>query len=132
MSTNYDRREALKWIGSTVFIGLVGCGGGDGGGDGPHEVPHPDDQSLPDAEATGKSLGGTPRSPGTQQAKENVQYQHSPKGDQYCGNCSLYVPDENGDGFGACAVVAGKIHPCDWCNLYTEYTGEGAVECAKA
>lgn len=148
MTNELNRREALKWIGSTLIGGSMltvasGCGGGDGdngdgGGDdsadqGPsHEVPHPNNDTLPESEAKGESLSGATRTPGGQQAQDNpgVALQHKPSGNQYCGNCSLYVPDQNGDGFGACLSVKGKIHPCDWCILYTEHSGEGVVPCA--
>lgn len=153
MTAEYDRRQALKWIGRTLIGGSLitvaaGCGGGDDGEEteggesqggesqeGPtHAAPHPENETLSDAEANGESLSGATRSPGAQQAPDNpgVNLQHSPEGNQYCGNCSLYVPDQNGDGFGACLSVAGKIHPCDWCVLYTEHTGEGVVSCAAA
>ena len=123
----------------------VGCGEGDGdGGNGGdetadqedpyHEVPHPENETLPESEARGESLSGATRTPGGQQPQDNpgVALQHKPSGNQYCGNCSLYVPDQNGDGFGACLSVKGKIHPCDWCILYTEHSGEGVVSCGQA
>lgn len=143
MNDELNRRQALKWIGGTLIGGSMltvaaGCGGdGDDGegGEGPsHEIPHPDNDTLPEAEARGEALSGATRTPGSQQPQDNpgVALQHEPEGDQYCGNCSLYVPDQNGDGFGACLSVQGKIHPCDWCVLYTEHSGEGAVSCAQA
>ncbi|PQJ33412.1 hypothetical protein BSZ35_01295 [Salinibacter sp. 10B] len=148
MTNELNRREALKWIGSTLIGGSMltvvsGCGGGDGNdgdGDGDdsadqgpsHEVPHPNNDTLPESEAKGESLSGATRTRGGQQSQDNpgVALQHKPSGNQYCGNCSLYVPDQNGDGFGACLSVKGKIHPCDWCILYTEHSGEGVVSCA--
>lgn len=140
-----ERRRYLKYAGSALFVGLAGCAG-DGGTDTPtptptepeapsepnHEVPHPDDDTLPESEATGEILAGGERSPGGQSEKDgpSVQLQHIPNGKQHCGNCSLFVPDQNDDGFGACASVAGKIHSCDWCLLYTEYEGDG-VSCGQ-
>lgn len=145
MTDEYDRRQALKWIGSSLLGGSMltvaaGCGGDDGDAEdgddeGPgHSVPHPNNQTLAEAEANGETLSGATRSPGAQQPQDSpgVNLQHAPDGNQYCGNCSLYVPDQNGDGFGACLSVEGKIHPCDWCLLYTEHSGEGAVSCASA
>ncbi|MFB6099629.1 MAG: hypothetical protein ABEK84_11060 [Salinibacter sp.] len=158
MSEDFDRRQALKGIvgtvvGGSLFGGIVGCSGD--GGDGTsaaseqgaaqkeasgggaakpnHKVPHPKDGTVPEVEATGKTLAGAKRSPGAQSAKDNpsVMLQHTPNGKQACGNCSLYVPDQDGDGFGACASVKGKIHPCDWCVLYTEYSGKGVASCAQ-
>lgn len=143
----YHRRTILKAFGTaTITTALAGCSG-DGGetetptepptetpaadGEADHESPHPDDESLPDSEASGAALGGGNREPGSQSAKDNpsVMLQHTPNEAQNCGTCSLYVLDEDGDGFGACTTVAGKIHPCDWCLLYTEYSGDDAVTC---
>lgn len=140
----------LKTFGTaTIATVLAGCSGDGGGetetepetetetetdasdGEPSHEAPHPDDATLPDSEATGEALAGGNRNPGSQSAKDNpsVMLQHTPNEAQACGNCSLYVPDQNGDGFGACTTVAGKIHPCDWCVLYTEYSGGEGVPC---
>ncbi|MGM0398523.1 MAG: hypothetical protein ACQEQY_05960 [Halobacteriota archaeon] len=136
-----DRRTYLKYAGVAAVTALAGCGGDggdggdgddgdDGGDDGPgHEVPHPDDATVPDSEVNAQSLGGQSRPDEPDQAKDSVGYAHEPSGDQYCGNCSLYVPDQNDDGFGACVVVQGKIHPCDYCNLWAEYDGDDAVPC---
>lgn len=137
-----------------VPLGLAGCGGGEeeelsmdnggsskdsGGSDGSdssgsqqdHETPHPADDELADAEATGTALNGAERSPGGKQPKDSpgVMYQHKPNGDKSCGNCTMYVPDQNDDGFGACTNVDGKIHPCDYCILYTQSGSEDAVAC---
>lgn len=156
MRDPFDRRTILKTIGAgSITTAIAGCssnGGGNGdngggeatptptptqsGGSGvavDHEAPHPDDETLPDAEATGTSLSGGQREPGNQSAKDNasVMLQHEPSDGQNCGTCALYVPDQDGDGFGACTTVAGKIHPCDWCLLYSEYSGEGGIECEQ-
>lgn len=149
MTDPYERRTLLKLIGAgSITTTLAGCSsnggeGGDGGdtttpsGDGSggepnHAVPHPSDDTVPDAEATAESLSGGERQPGAQSAKDNasVMLQHTPSDGQNCGTCALYVPDQNDDGFGACTSVAGLIHPCDWCLLYTEHSGEG-VQCEQ-
>lgn len=164
MSDKYDRRQILKWIGSSVVgvflttIGLSGCGGGDdttveapetsgvGSSDksstsseeqedqGPnHDVPHPGDDKVPEAEATAAALGGSQRMKGGKSPKDgpSVQFQHKPNGAQSCGSCSLYVPDKNDDGFGACTMVEGKIHPCDFCILFSKHSGENTVACSQ-
>lgn len=96
-----------------------------------HTVPHPDNVELADAEAEGTALGGGVRTQSRKSPKDgpSVQHQHEPNGDKRCGTCAMFVPDENGDGYGACTMVEGTIHPCDFCILYTEYTGEGNVPC---
>jgi len=153
MRDPYDRRTILKTLGAgSLAVTVAGCSADTDGGDGDddsgdetttaadgsdggpaHEVPHPEDDALPEAEATGTSLSGGERQPGGQSAKDNasVMLQHEPSDGQNCGTCALYVPDQDGDGFGACTTVAGKIHPCDWCLLYTEYSGEGGVPCEQ-
>ncbi|MFB6070482.1 MAG: hypothetical protein ABEJ76_05605 [Halanaeroarchaeum sp.] len=126
-----DRRRYLKYTGVAAITALAGCSGGNGGdSDAPtHEVPHPDDDVVPDAEANAQSLIGQARPDDPTQTKADVDYQHTPNGEQYCGNCSLFVPDANGDGFGACVSVGGKIHHCDYCALYSPYDGDGVVPC---
>lgn len=138
-----DRRSYLKYAGTAVLAGLAGCSGdgdtGDGestptsepDGDGApsHESPH--QAELAEAEITGDSLAGAARSPDAVIPADDpsVELQHEPKDGQFCGTCALYVPDQNDDGFGACASVEGTIHPCDYCLLYTEHDGEGTVAC---
>lgn len=148
MRDSTHRRTLLKRIGAaSITAGIAGCasdGGDDGGdetrtateepdGEPNHDVPHPDNENIPDAEATGESLSGGEREPGAQSEPDNasVSLQHTPSDSQNCGTCSLYVPDQNDDGFGACTSVAGKIHPCDWCLLYTEYSGDDGVPCEQ-
>ncbi len=127
-----DRRSYLKYAGAATLTALAGCSGGGGGNGGGseanHEVPHPDDGTVPDAEASGTALNGQSRSSASQ-GKDAVSYQHTPDGEQFCGNCGLFVPDQDGDGFGACTLVQGKIHHCDWCSAYSPYDGDGVVPC---
>lgn len=96
-----------------------------------HEVPHPGNDEVPEAEATAAALGGSQRAKGGKSPKDgpSVQYQHKPNGSQNCGSCSLYVPDKDGDGFGACTMVEGKIHPCDFCILFSKHSGDNTVPC---
>ena len=131
--TRTDRRSYLKYAGAATLVGLAGCSGGGGGnGDGgngaTHEVPHPS-ETVPEPEVTAQALNGQSRPENPNQAKEDVGFEHEPNGDQHCGNCGLFVPDGNDDGYGACTVVQGTIHPCDWCNLWAAYDGEDTVPC---
>lgn len=127
-----DRRTYLKYTGVAAITALAGCGGSGNGGDPEpnHEVPHPNDDTVPDAEINAETLGGQARPDDPGQGKDQVGYEHVPSGEENCGNCNLYVPDQDEDGFGACAVVNGKIHPCDFCNLWAPYDGDDAVECS--
>ena len=45
-------------------------------------------------------------------SKEAAAYQDTPKGDQNCANCSLFVAPS------ACGVVEGVISSSGWCKLY--------------
>lgn len=129
-TSGMDRRSYLKYAGVATMTAMAGCGGGgDGGDEANHEVPHPDDETVPDAELTAEALNGQSRPETVNQGKDGVDYSHSPSDDQYCGNCALYVPDQDDDGFGACTAVSGKIHPCDYCNLWSSYDGDDAVPC---
>lgn len=132
-----NRRTYIKYTGAAAIATLAGCSGGgadDGGTPEPnHEVPHPNDSAVPDSEATGVALEGEKRDPALTQEKgaDTVEYQHIPDGEKHCGNCKEFVPDQDGDGFGACLKVAGKIHPCDSCALYDgPYEGDDAVSCS--
>ena len=48
----------------------------------------------------------------TKIAQKLVQYQEKPKGPQECDNCLHFVPPSS------CKMVAGKINPKGWCQLY--------------
>jgi hypothetical protein len=152
------RRSFLKYAGVAAVSGLAGCAGGDGettptatdsptetatasptetasatptsgGGEATHEVPHPNDGAVPEAERNAEALNGLQRPDDPAENKSGIGFQHEPEGEQYCGNCSQYVPDRTGDGFGACYLVDGKIHPCDYCILWVEYDGDDPVPC---
>lgn len=131
-----NRRTYIKYTGAAAIATLAGCSGGNGGDGDPepnHDVPHPDDGTVPDAEATGVAFEGEDRDPDLVQAKDAdaVNYQHTPNGNEYCGNCEEFVPDEDGDGYGACLLVAGKIHACDYCDLYEgPYEGDDVATCS--
>ena len=45
-------------------------------------------------------------------AQNLVHYQEKPKGPQECDNCLHFVPPAS------CKMVAGKINPKGWCQLY--------------
>jgi hypothetical protein len=33
-----------------------------------------------------------------------------------CANCEDFIPDRNGDAYGACSAVEGYIDSADWCS----------------
>lgn len=53
-----------------------------------------------------------------QTPKSALQYQDTPKGDQKCSNCSLYIPGPSADAMGHCQVVAGEVSPNGWCSAW--------------
>jgi hypothetical protein len=47
-------------------------------------------------------------------SQATAAYQATPKGDQRCDNCSLFVAPAS------CKFVAGTISPSGWCKLYAK------------
>jgi hypothetical protein len=50
-------------------------------------------------------------------AQTAVAYQATPKGDQQCGNCSLFQPPS------ACTLIDGTISPSGWCKFWVKKAG---------
>jgi hypothetical protein len=45
-------------------------------------------------------------------SQESATYQNSPKGNQNCANCKLFVPPSS------CTLVEGLISPQGWCKFW--------------
>jgi hypothetical protein len=83
---------------------------------------------VPDAYMSALSLGGEERNPDDLRTKSAVtfsEYEDVEGSDIHepgtcCANCADYIPDKNGDGYGACAEVEGYIAGEDWCSVYEE------------
>jgi hypothetical protein len=138
-----SRRESRRWFlglaGTAAVAGIAGCSGDDGGSDGSGTGGAETDRAeaepdggggsggslgpVPEEYVTATAQDGTERSPDSVASKEAVRYQSEPKDGAQCTGCRFYVPDRNGDGLGACAVVAGEIEPGAWCSSYVEYEG---------
>ncbi|ELZ80331.1 high-potential iron-sulfur protein [Haloferax larsenii] len=81
---------------------------------------------VPEEYRTALSQADEGRNPDELFTKEATQFQEATDAveaglaqeGQDCGNCAEYIPDKNGDGFGACARVEGYIDPADWCSLW--------------
>lgn len=83
---------------------------------------------VPEVYLTATSLGDEQRDPDDLFSKADVSYveyesaqensAHQPG--RCCANCADFIPDKNGDGFGACAEVEGYIDRADWCTVYEE------------
>jgi len=140
------RRRFLRLAGAVGLGGLAGCVGGDGGGAAPaptatetgeedeHEEERPEGVSeeafehgpVPEPYRTARSQAGERRRLDQLARKEDVAFQEaegaveagSADPGEDCGNCAEYIPDKNGDGFGACAKVEGYVDPADWCALW--------------
>lgn len=128
------RRKFLRLAGSITVVGVAGCTGADGGSgeEGAEELPEGVSEEefergpVPEAYRTATSQAGEKRDPDALVSKEDVQFQEAPDAveaglaeeGQSCENCAEFIPDENGDGFGACAKVEGYIGPEDWCALW--------------
>jgi hypothetical protein len=50
-------------------------------------------------------------------AQTAVAYQATPKGDQQCGNCSLFQAPSS------CTLVDGTISPSGWCKFWVKKAG---------
>lgn len=86
---------------------------------------------VPELYRTAVSLGGEERESDELRTQASVSLRGSveaisegvsPPG-KSCGNCANFIPDKNGDTWGACAEVEGYIAPEDWCNIW-ENLGE--------
>ncbi|MFB6121630.1 MAG: winged helix-turn-helix domain-containing protein [Halobacteriaceae archaeon] len=87
-------------------------------------------EELEESYRTAVSLGGETRATDSLVTKAEASFtEHEEATNQSahrpgtaCGNCSEFVPDKNGDGFGACVKVQGYIAVEDWCSLYEHVT----------
>jgi len=144
----WSRRNYL--VATVGIAALSGCTTDSGNGDGPTEEPSEpsepegggDEAELPEGVsgdefergpvpslyATATSLGGDARNPDQLQTKSAVSFSefadateneaHQPG--SCCANCDEYIPDKNGDTFGACVAVEGYIDGADWCTIWEE------------
>ncbi|POG55250.1 high-potential iron-sulfur protein [Haloferax marisrubri] len=140
------RRRFLELAGSGAVVGIAGCLGGGGGQqetetettteamDDDHDEERPEGVSaeefehgpVPEAYRTALSQANEQRDPDDLFTKEAVKFQEADEAVEAglteagrdCGNCAEYIPDKNGDGFGACAKVEGYVDPEDWCSLW--------------
>ena len=53
----------------------------------------------------------TPAS-GAKMSQKAALYQDTPKGDQRCDSCTLFLPDSG------CKIVDGTVRPEGWCKFY--------------
>ncbi|WP_410766337.1 high-potential iron-sulfur protein [Haloferax sp. DFSO60] len=81
---------------------------------------------VPEEYQTATSQAGEARVVEELVPKEDVQFQEASDAAEAglsvegssCENCAEFIPDKNGDGFGACAKVEGYIAADDWCVIW--------------
>ena len=81
---------------------------------------------VPEEYRTASSQAGEERDPDALQSQDDVQLTESVEAiadgpaqpGQSCGNCAEFIPDKNGDTWGACAKVEGYIAVEDWCAIW--------------
>ncbi|PSP82356.1 hypothetical protein BRC83_09530 [Halobacteriales archaeon QS_1_68_17] len=145
--TEIERRRLLALVGIGATTGLAGCGGGggEGGEDTPQETTEPaatspptettaagttaGGEEVPEEYRTATAISGSQRDPDALSSKDAVNYQSEPNEGNQCSGCQFYIPDKNGDGLGACSIVAGTIDPNGWCTSYVAAeTTEGSLD----
>jgi hypothetical protein len=128
-----SRRRFLAATGSATVVGLSGCLGGDGEGEAEEELPEGVSTEefqrgpVPEAYRSARSQGGESRDPNQLVAKSAVTFGEASEvgpGGETCENCHEFIPDKNGDGYGACTRVEGYIGAEDWCDLWESVEGE--------
>jgi len=145
MESNQTRRRVLELTGSAAVVSLAGCTSG--GSDSSEETPWEDIAGVsksqfltgpvPESERTAKTLCGDTRDPDALQSRDGIKWMEVSEAvdkglaeeDQECEDCAEFVPDKNGDGYGACKKVEGYWGTDDWCSLFEsteEECGEGA------
>lgn len=52
--------------------------------------------------------------------RADLKYQSTPKGDQKCSDCTLFVPGKTPKDDGTCKVIPGAISPNGWCTAFAK------------
>ncbi len=87
---------------------------------------------VPEEYRTAESQVGEARDPDNLLAQADVNLSESveviaegtAQPGQSCGNCAEFIPDKNGDTWGACAAVEGYIAVEDWCTAWEPISEE--------
>jgi len=125
-ATDGERRRLLALVGTGIATGLAGCSGGGGGDDtatatATATATSGGEDTVPSGYETATAIGGTQRDPDSLSSKAALNYQSEPQDGQQCSTCQFYIEDKNGDGMGACTLVAGTVDPEGYCVSYAEY-----------
>jgi hypothetical protein len=138
-----SRRSYLAVVGASAVASasLAGCAGdGEDGGATPTPTAPVEQEELPEGVSQEEfergpvpsvyreavSQGNEQRDPDDLRAKADVNYMEAAAAVEQgltnegnsCANCADFIPDQNGDGFGACAEVEGFIGAEDWCVVW--------------
>ena len=52
-------------------------------------------------------------------SRTQLKYQSTPKGNQKCSGCTLFVPGKTPTADGTCKVITGTISPNGWCTAFS-------------
>ena len=52
-------------------------------------------------------------------SRTQLKYQSTPKGNQKCSACALFVPGKTATADGTCKVITGAISPNGWCTAFS-------------
>ena len=138
-----NRRRFVTFLGGIGIASFAGCTGGSESqttptatetaelADAGHEEELPSGVSMeefvrgpvPEVYRTALSQAGERRDPDDLRTKEAVRFAEADESEfagpgESCENCAEYIPDKNGDGFGACAKVEGYAGAEDWCTIW--------------
>jgi hypothetical protein len=53
-------------------------------------------------------------------SRTQLQYQATPKGNQKCSGCSLFIAGKSSTADGTCKVITGPISPNGWCTAFSQ------------
>lgn len=55
-------------------------------------------------------------------SRTQLKYQSTPKGNQKCSGCSLFIAGKTPTADGTCKVITGTISPNGWCTAFSQRT----------
>ena len=64
------------------------------------------------------TLGAT--APARADSRTQLKYQATPKGNQKCSGCSLFIAGKTATADGTCKVITGSISPNGWCTAFSK------------
>jgi len=130
-SDNNDRVTRRRFLQSIGVAGVVGagstllsaCGGGssDSNGSGSSASESSSDGGTTTASADCSDLSSLSDAQKTQRESmvKSLQYvEETPDPEKNCGNCSLYIKGDYGEGCGGCQLFPGPVAENGYCNSW--------------